>query len=121
MPTPVDTELYNAVKQRANSIYSKPSAYKSGWIVRTYKSLGGQYREDNQPKKLKQWFKEKWTDIGDKDYPVYRPTVRVNKTTPLTAKEIDPKNLKKQIERKQKIKGKNLSPFLKKGLRKASR
>jgi len=121
MPTPVDTELYDAVKQRSNTIYSKPSAYKSGWIVRTYKSLGGEYREDNQPKKLKQWFKEKWTDVADKDqYPVLRPTVRVNKTTPLTVAEIDPTDLKKQIETKQKIKGKTLSPFLKKGLRKAS-
>ena len=114
MSTPLDTDLYAAVKQRANAIYSKPSAYKSGWIVRTYKSLGGTYGENNQPKKLRQWFKEKWEDIGNKDYPVYRPTVRVNKTTPLTVQEIDPVNLKQQIKRKQKIKGKNLSPFLKK-------
>jgi len=121
MPTPVDAQLYAAVKQRANSIYSKPSAYKSGWMVKTYLALGGKYG-DNRGKNTKstklkpktgltQWFKEKWTDIGNKDYPVYRPTVRVNKTTPLTVKEIDPSNLKKQIETKQKIKEKQLSPF----------
>jgi len=112
MPTPLDMELYDAVKQRADEIYTKPSAYKSGYIVRTYKSLDGKYREDNEPKKLKRWYKERWEDVGDKDYPVYRPTVRVNKDTPLLASEIDPKNLKKQIETKQKIKGfKNLPPF----------
>jgi hypothetical protein len=114
MPTPNDPELYERVKQHASTIYPKSSAYRSGYIVKTYKSMGGTYREDNKPKKLKQWFKEKWQDVGGKDYPVYRPTVRVNKTTPLTVSEIDPQNLKKQISFKQRIRGlKNLSPFKK--------
>jgi len=114
MPRINDQELYNKVKQRADTIYSKPSAYKSGWIVKTYKSLGGTYSEDNQPEKLKQWFKEKWADVGNKSYPVYRPQVRVNKSTPLTVQEIDPSNLKKQIDLKQKYRGlKNLPPFKK--------
>jgi len=110
-----DPELYGLVKQYADLVYKKPSAYKSGFIVKTYKSLGGTYSEDNEPKKLKQWFDERWADVGQKDYPVFRPTVRVNKTTPLTVQEIDPKNLKEQIIKKQKIKGKkNLPPFRKK-------
>jgi hypothetical protein len=114
MPIIDDPKLYERVKKRADTVYTKPSAYKSGWIVKTYKSLGGTYSEDNEPKKLKQWYEEKWTDIGGEDYPVYRPTVRVNKTTPLTAQEIDPENLKKQIKQKQKIRGlKNLPPFVK--------
>jgi hypothetical protein len=113
MPIIDDPKLYERVKKQADTVYSKPSAYKSGWIVKTYKSLGGTYSEDTQPKKLKQWYEERWTDIGDKHYPVYRPTVRVNKTTPLTVQEIDPENLKKQIKLKQKIKGlKNLPPFV---------
>lgn len=121
MPTPLDAELYNAVKQRANAIYSKPSAYKSGWIVKTYLALGGKYGDggkNTKPTKLKPktgltaWFKERWKDIGDKDYPVYRPTVRVSSKTPLTVNEIDPEDLKKKIKLKQKIKGKkNLPPF----------
>jgi len=114
MPIINDPDLYERVKKRADSIYSKPSAYKSGWIVKTYKELGGTYRTDNEPKKLKQWFKEQWTDIAHQKYPVYRPTIRINKTTPLTVQEIDPSNLKKQISLKQKIKGKsNLPPFKK--------
>jgi hypothetical protein len=111
MPRINDQALYDKVKQRADAIYTKPSAYKSGWIVKTYKSLGGTYSEDNEPAKLKTWFKEKWQDVGNKDYPVYRPTVRVNKNTPLTVQEIDPSNLKRQIALKQKIKGFNLPPF----------
>ncbi len=110
-----DQNLYQKAKKIADEKYKKPSAYKSGFIVKTYKELGGTYSDDKQPKELKQWFKEKWVDVGNMSYPVYRPTVRVNKQTPLLVSEIDPKNLKKQIKLKQKIKGeKNLPPFKKK-------
>jgi hypothetical protein len=112
MPTVVDQALYDKARQHADTVYSKPSAYKSGFIIKTYKKLGGRFREDNEPAKLKAWFKEKWQDIGNKDYPVYRPTIRVNKNTPLTVQEIQPFNLKKQIDLKQKYRGlKNLPPF----------
>jgi hypothetical protein len=115
MPIPKDKTLYEKVKKMADQVYTKPSAYKSGYIVKKYKELGGEYIDDNQPKELKRWFKEKWEDVGKKDYPVYRPTVRINKQTPLTVSEIDKKQLKEQIKLKQKIKGnKNLPPFQKK-------
>lgn len=115
MPIPLNKQLYNKVLKQANEIYKKPSAYKSGYIVKTYKKLGGKYKEDGKEKKLKRWFKEDWKDIGKKDYPVYRPTKRINAKTPLTNKEIDEKQLKKQIKLKQEIKGtKNLPKFKKK-------
>lgn len=109
-----NTELYELVKKYADKVYSKPSAYKSGFIVKTYKERGGTYSDKKEPKKLKQWFQERWSNVSDKDYPVLRPTVRVNKTTPLTVQEIDPENLRQQILEKQKIRGyKNLRPFIK--------
>ena len=112
MPIIVDKELYNLVKQKADDIYKKPSAYKSGFIVKTYTKMGGRYMNDNKQKNLKRWFQEKWEDVGHREYPVYRPTIRVNKNTPLTIHEIDKTNLKKQIKEKQIIKGdKNLPPF----------
>lgn len=112
MPTPMNKELYEAVKEYANIVYNKPSAYKSGFIVKTYKKLGGTYKEDNKEYDLDRWFKENWANIGDGDYPVYRPSIRINSKTPLTINEIDAKNLKSQIKLKQKIKGeKNLPPF----------
>ena len=112
MPKVDNIPLYEEVTRYANTIYQKPSAYKSGFIVKKYKELGGTYSEDKKPKKLKEWFKSNWLDVGGKEYPVYRPTIRVNKSTPLTVQEISPSNLKKQIELKQKIKGtKNLPPF----------
>jgi len=115
MPTPKDKVLYEKAKKMADEIYKKPSAYKSGYIVKKYKELGGEYIDDKKPKELKRWFSEKWADIGGLDYPVFRPSIRVSKKTPLTVKEIDPKQLKEQIKLKQKIKGnKNLPPFKKK-------
>jgi hypothetical protein len=115
MPTPTNLPLYNKVKEYADTIYKKPSAYKSGFIVKKYKELGGEYADDKKPKDLKRWFKEDWKDIGGLDYPVYRPTKRVNEKTPLTPNEIKPSNLKKQINLKQDIKGEfNLPKFVKK-------
>ena len=39
MPIVVNKELYDLVKQQADKIYKKPSAYKSGYIVKTYKTI----------------------------------------------------------------------------------
>jgi hypothetical protein len=113
MPTPLNTVLYAKAKKIADTVYDRPSAYKSGFIVKKYKEMGGKYKEDGKEKKLKRWFKEEWANIGGKlDYPVYRPTKRVSKNTPLTPAEIKPSNLKKQIKLKQVIK--RLPPFVKK-------
>ena len=111
-------ELYEKAKQIADEKYKKPSAYKSGFIVKKYKELGGTYsgtKNDNEG--IGRWFKEDWKDIGNKEYPVYRPTKRITKDTPLTPQQIKPSNLKKQIALKQEIKGdSNLPPFQGKGL-----
>lgn len=112
---PIDKDKYEKAKEIVYPRYKKPSAYRSGAVIKKYKELGGRFKEDGE-RKLQRWFEEEWKDIGDKNYPVYRPTKRVNINTPLTESEIDPKNLKNQISEKQKIKGeKNLKPFKKKG------
>jgi hypothetical protein len=115
MPIIDNPTLYDKVKEYADTIYSKPSAYKSGFIVKKYKELGGTYTDDNKPKNLKRWYLENWQNISNpNDYPVLRPTKRINKNTPLTRSEISPINLKKQIKLKQIYKGtKNLPPFKK--------
>ena len=55
MAIPIDTELYEKAKAMADKIYKKHSAYKSGWIVKKYKELGGRYKDDGE-RKLKRWF-----------------------------------------------------------------
>jgi len=115
MPIIANPYLYEQVKKYADTIYNKSSAFKSGFIQKIYQNNGGTYIDDNKPKNLKRWFKEEWRDVGNKDYPVFRPTKRISKQTPLTVDEIDKQNLKKQIKKKQIIRGnKNLSPFKKK-------
>jgi len=110
MPIIDKPDLYLKARLIADKTYSKPSAYKSGFIVKTYKSLGGTYSNDNKQKNLKRWFLEDWKDVGNAEYPVYRPTKKVSKKTPLIPSEIS--NLKEQIKLKQKIKGKTLPPFI---------
>lgn len=115
MPIVANPELYQKVKEHADTIYKKSSAFKSGFIQKLYKRNGGTYIDDNKPKNLKRWFKEEWEDVGNKDYPVFRPTKRISRQTPLTVDEIDKQNLKEQIKKKQIIRGnKNLTPFKKK-------
>jgi hypothetical protein len=117
MAIPVNKALYKAVKEYADIVYEKPSAYKSGFIVKMYKKLGGTYKDNNKEKELQRWFKgEKWINInpllGKSGYPVYRPTIRVNDKTPKTVQEIPLQRLKEQYKLKQKIKGnKNLPKF----------
>lgn len=115
MPEFLDKDKHQQAIKEADEKYKKSSAYKSGYIVKRYKELGGKFRGEYTNKGLDRWFKEKWEDVGGLDYPVYRPTIRITKETPLTVREIDEKDLKKKIKEKQKIKGeKNLKPFKKK-------
>lgn len=107
--------LYEKVKKEVYKQYPKHSAYRSGQLVKRYKEMGGTYSGKKPKGGLTSWFKEDWKDVGNEEYPVYRPTKRVSKDTPLTLDEIEPSNLKKQIALKQKIKGrKNLPPFVEK-------
>ena len=49
MPIPKDKILYDKIKKQADKIYEKPSAYKSMYIQKIYKSMNGEYIDDNQP------------------------------------------------------------------------
>jgi hypothetical protein len=116
MPIPIDKDLYNKVKEIADNVYKKPSAYKSMYIQKLYKKYGGEYEEDGSERKLSRWKSENWINInpllGKTGYKTYRPTVRINEETPKTIDEIPLKRLKEQYNLKQKIKGKkNLPKF----------
>jgi hypothetical protein len=120
MPTPTDPKLYQEVKDFIMSRYKKNSAFASGAIVKEYKRRGGKYTGDKDKADLTRWFKEEWIDVNPllkkKDrsaYPLFRPTIRVNRETPATLQEIPKKRLEEQFNLKQQIKGeKNLPSFL---------
>jgi hypothetical protein len=84
MPKPTNQKLYEQVKLMADEVYKKPSAYKSGYIIKKYKELGGEFIDDNKPKLLQRWFKEEWKDVNplksSDSYPVYRPTKKISST-----------------------------------------
>jgi hypothetical protein len=113
MPSIIDKPaLYEKAKKIVYKHYPTHSAYRSGQLVKLYKEMGGTYSGKKEITGLTRWFKEKWLDVGGLDYPVYRPTKRVNKNTPLTPREIKPANMLKQILLKQQYKGnKNLPHF----------
>jgi len=116
MPRPANPILYERAKKIVYAQYTKPSAYRSGALVKKYKELGGTYIDDKKEKPLKRWFKEQWEDVNPQktkdSYPVYRPTKRISEKTPKTKAEIPKKKLIEQSKLKQKIKGtKNLPKF----------
>ena len=127
MPIPADEQLYEQAKSIIVSKYKKNSAYRSGAIIQAYKKLFHEqhpneppYLDDRQPRNLKRWFQEEWTNVvplvdsNENDlYPVLRPLRRISKKTPLTITEIPIQDIKKQVQLKQKYKGnKNLPPFV---------
>jgi hypothetical protein len=46
----MNPRLYAKAKAKADETYKTHSAYKSGFIVKEYKRLGGKYLEDSKPK-----------------------------------------------------------------------
>ena len=100
MSKPANQELYDKVKKDIYNKYPKHSAYRSGLLVKKYKEQGGKYiGKENKSSGLNRWFKEKWVnsrgEVGYKNKSdVYRPTVRVNKNTPKTFKELTDKEIK---------------------------
>jgi len=113
---PKDNRLYNYVKRLANKKFKSPTGvYRSSWIVKKYKSLGGKYTSGGHNSDgLKRWYKEKWVNLnspikhkkgqyhscGRKSastgkYPLCRPSKRISKKTPRTYKEISRKSLEK--------------------------
>jgi hypothetical protein len=131
MPEPLNKSLYKRVKQMADSRFkSKTGIYKSSWIVKEYKRLGGKYSGKKPSVKspgLKRWYKEKWVDlnrpienskgktIGYKScgrssankgkYPLCRPSRKVTRGTPKTYKQLSKTSLNRAKREKRRIRG----------------
>jgi hypothetical protein len=125
---PIDKKLYSRVKSLANKKFKSPSSiYRSSWIVKEYKRLGGKYKgKSSQKSGLKRWYKEKWVDLNRpitnskgkiigykscgrsskniKKYPLCRQSKKITSKTPRTYKELSKKSIKKAKKDKSKIK-----------------
>jgi len=89
---PRDQILYMKIKKSMSHI--KPSAYKSGLMIKKYKQMGGTFIGPKPQKTgLARWFAENWkSDRGKYKYTakssVYRPTKRITSKTPVTFSEL---------------------------------
>ncbi len=113
MPTPNDKDLYEKIKKEITSKY-KPSAYRSGMIVKKYKEEyfkkhknNNAYSGNRENSNLKRWFDEKWrTDKGEVGYKnkgdIYRPTVRIIDKTPITINELSQTQIKRAMNEKRR-------------------
>jgi hypothetical protein len=64
---PLDKDLYADVVAEAKSRFDVwPSAYASGWVVKTYKARGGRYAGGDKKTRsgLTKWFGESWVDLS---------------------------------------------------------
>lgn len=122
MPTkniPLDPKLYTKVVKEAKSRFKVwPSAYASGWVVKTYIARGGLYerRTSRSSSSLSRWFKEKWINVcklpkkvacGRKKasfnsrYPYCRPSKRVDSHTPRLSSELSKAEIRRRCSRKR--------------------
>ena len=113
--------IYEKSLKKANEVYgTKSSAYRSAYIVKTYKELGGKI--DSNTTNLERWFKEKWiqvvpylesgkiVDCGNKiksPGKACRPLKRISKKSPITIKELQQLHSKKDLIKIAKIKDKS--------------
>jgi hypothetical protein len=111
LPTNIlDKDLWLKAKKKADEVYDKPSAYKSGFIVKYYKDLGGKFKGKKPSKKgLSRWYKEEWVNQhGNVGYEhkddVYRPSKKITLKTPKTWNELSKADIEK-AKRKKTRKG----------------
>jgi|LakMenEpi03Aug12_release.lakeMendotaPanAssembly.Ray.scaffolds.fasta_scaffold06411_12 hypothetical protein len=128
MAEPVDKELYERIKQMANKVFKSPTGiYRSAYISKMYVNAGGEYTSKKKNSKFDKWISEVWLDLnnpikqgnkiigyhkcGSKNtqnnlYPLCRPSVRIDKDTPMIYQDIDKETIKKVNKQKQIIKNK---------------
>ena len=99
-PNILNPKLYKKAKDKADITYKKHSAYKSMYIQKVYKDLGGEYK--SKGKNLKNWIKEEWIQVkpylekgeklvcggNERKNKVCRPLKRINDKTPITIEEL---------------------------------
>lgn len=101
--------IYLKAKKMADDRYKRHSAYKSMYLTKTYEELGGKYKQGMKPKKLNNWREEKWVKVydylenkklvcGSGHSPhACRPSVKLNKDTPITIQEVIAKHGRSKI------------------------
>jgi len=109
----LNPKIYEKARKIADKKYERHSAYKSMFINKTYKELGGKYKTKNKSKmgSTDKWNKEEWIQVlpylkngekiacgmDNKKNKVCRPFKRINKDTPITLTELLKLHSKKDL------------------------
>jgi hypothetical protein len=118
----LDKEIYKKAKRKADATYERHSAYKSMFLSKTYKEMGGRYKTSKKDSKLKNWRDEEWIQVlpylidgikvpcgAGNNKKGCRPLKRINKDTPTTLGELIKKFGKKKLVSLAKLKRKNMN------------
>jgi len=118
----LNPKLYKKAQKKANETYKRHSAYKSMFLVKTYKDLGGKYSTEKKMGKLERWRRESWKSVfdflngkiiecgSDKiNNNACRPTKKIDKETPMTIQELIKKHGKKKLLEFSKKKKNNMN------------
>jgi len=106
----IDKDLYKQAKKKADETYERHSAYKSMYIQKVYKDLGGRYKGKRKDSTTK-WNKEQWIQVipflsdgkkiacgeDNKKTKVCRPMKRIDSKTPITLPELLKLHSKKDL------------------------
>lgn len=126
MDKAIDKELYKKVKKRADALYEKHGLYKSAWIQKEYKRLGGKYsgKKPSESTGLQRWLKsEQWVEVepyltkgeivmcgtGGRKGKACRPLKRATSKTPITLPELQKIHSKKTLLQLAKKKQSDMS------------
>jgi len=107
----IDKDLYKKAKKKADETYERHSAYKSMYIQKVYKDLGGRYKGKKNTKGVSRWNKEQWIQVipflsdgkkiacgeDNKKTKVCRPMKRIDSKTPITLPELLKLHSKKDL------------------------
>jgi hypothetical protein len=106
----LNKEIYKKAKAKADNVYEKHSAYKSMYLSRIYQEMGGKYKNMKTDSSLKNWRDEKWIQVSDflingtkkecgsgSNPKGCRPTIKIDKNTPITINELIKKHGKKKL------------------------
>lgn len=121
----INKDLYKKAKKKADATYKRNSAYKSMFLVKTYKELGGKYKDNKNSNKkdgVSKWRKEGWIQVlpflekGEKiacgsgsNKKGCRPTIKVDSKTPSTINELIKKHGKDTLLKLAKAKRKDMN------------
>ena len=119
----INKNKYKKARKIADETYKRHSAYKSMYIQKVYKNLGGKYKNKIKKKSTTKWLKEEWIQVipyltkgekivcgqNNKKNKVCRPYKRVNETAPITIKELEKIHSKKYLLKLARAKNKNMN------------